>query len=87
MENTKNKEELIEELEAILKANKDNVYCDEYQIADMVREALKLQAASVQAFPQRLKLQAFPHKVQDRRSRVQAYLPLIRGTSNKDKCI
>jgi len=25
-----------------LKANKDNVYCDEYQIADMVREALKL---------------------------------------------
>ncbi len=42
MENTKNKEELIEELEGILKANKDNVYCDEYQIADMVREALKL---------------------------------------------
>ena len=31
MENTKNKEELIEELEGILKANKDNVYCDEYQ--------------------------------------------------------
>ena len=42
MENTKNKEELIEELEGILKANKDNVYCDEDQIADMVREALKL---------------------------------------------
>jgi len=42
MENTNNKEELIEELEGILKANKDNVYCDEYQIADMVREALKL---------------------------------------------
>ena len=42
MENTKNKEELIEELEGILKANKDNVYCDEYQIADMIREALKL---------------------------------------------
>ena len=42
MENTKNKVELIEELDAILKANKDNVYCDEYQIADMVREALKL---------------------------------------------
>ena len=42
MENTKNKEELIEELEGILKANKDNIYCDEYQLADMVREALKL---------------------------------------------
>ena len=42
MENTNNKEELIEELEGILKANKDNVYCDEYQIADMVREARKL---------------------------------------------
>jgi len=42
MENTKNKEDLIEELEGILKANKDNLYCDEYQIADMVREALKL---------------------------------------------
>ena len=43
MENTKRiKEDLIEELEGILKANKDNLYCDEYQIADMVREALKL---------------------------------------------
>ena len=41
MENTKNKEELIEELEGILKANKDNIYCDEYQIADMIRKALK----------------------------------------------
>ena len=42
MENTKNKEELIEELEGILKANKDNPHCDEYWLADMVREALKL---------------------------------------------
>ena len=42
MENTKNKEELIEELEGILKANKDNTYCDEYQLADMIREAFKL---------------------------------------------
>ena len=42
MENTKNKEELIEELEGILKANKENIYCDEYQLADMVREAFKL---------------------------------------------
>ena len=41
MENTK-KEELIEELEAILKDNKKNLYCDEYQIADMIKEALKL---------------------------------------------
>ena len=43
MENTKKiKEDLIEELEGILKANKDNIYCDEYQLADMIREALKL---------------------------------------------
>ena len=42
MENTKNKKELIEELEGILKSNKDNIYCDEYQIADMIIEALKM---------------------------------------------
>ena len=42
MENTKTKKEIIEELEGILKANKDNMYCDEYQLADMIREALKL---------------------------------------------
>ena len=40
MDNTR-KKELIEELEAILKANKKNVYCDEYQIADMVRDILR----------------------------------------------
>ena len=42
MENTKNKKELIEELEGILQANKDNIYCDEYQIASMIREALEM---------------------------------------------
>ena len=42
MENTKTKKEIIEELETILKANKNNIYCDEYQLADMIREALKL---------------------------------------------
>ncbi len=42
MENTKNKKEIIQELEGILKSNKDNIYCDEYQLADMIREALKL---------------------------------------------
>ena len=41
MDNTR-KKELIEELEAILKANKKNLYCDEYQIAEMIKEALKL---------------------------------------------
>ena len=50
-------------------------------------QALKLQHTSVQAFLQRLKLQARVHKLQDPSTRVQAYLPLIRGTSNKDKCI
>ena len=42
MENTKTKKEIIEELEGILKSNKDNIYCDEYQIADMIIEALKM---------------------------------------------
>ena len=41
MENTR-KEELIEELQNILKANEDNPHCDGYWLADMVREALKL---------------------------------------------
>ena len=50
-------------------------------------QALKLQAASLPTFPQRLKLQARVHKLQDRRAGVQANLPLIRGTSNKDKGI
>ena len=54
MENTKNKKELIEELEGILKANKDNIYCDEYQIADMIREALKLYDVWIQT-PQTLR--------------------------------
>ena len=42
MESIKTKKEIIEELEGILKSNKDNIYCDEYQLADMIREALKL---------------------------------------------
>jgi len=50
-------------------------------------QALKLQAASLQALSQRLKLQARVHKLQDQRAWVQANLPLIRGTSNKNKCI
>ena len=50
-------------------------------------QALKLQAASLQAFPQRLKLQAQVHKLQDPGARVQANLPLVQGTSNKNKCI
>ena len=41
MENTKTKKEIIEELEAILKANKNNVYCDEYQLADMIKNLFK----------------------------------------------
>ena len=36
-------------------------------------QALKLQAASLQAFPQRHKLQARVHKLQDPSTRVQAY--------------
>lgn len=42
MKLSQRKKELIEELEGILKANKDNPHCDEYWLADMIREALKL---------------------------------------------
>ena len=38
----KEKEELIEELEGIIKANKDNMYCDKYQIQDMIEKAFKM---------------------------------------------
>ena len=41
MENTKNKKEIIEELKAIVKANEKNIYCDEYQLADMIKRLFK----------------------------------------------
>ena len=41
MENTKTKKEIIEKLEAILKANKNNIYCDEYWLADMIKNLFK----------------------------------------------
>ena len=50
-------------------------------------QALKLQAASLQALSQRLKLQARVHKLQNLRARVQAAGPELRGASDKDKSI
>ena len=41
MENTKNKQEIIEELKAIIKANEKNIYCDEYQLGDMIKNLFK----------------------------------------------
>ena len=41
----KEKEELIEELEGIIKANKENMYCDKYQIQDMIEKAFKMYAS------------------------------------------
>ena len=38
----KDKEAIIEEVIAICKANKKNMYCDKYKLIDMIREALKL---------------------------------------------
>jgi len=40
--NTEDKEAIIEEVIAICEANKKNMYCDKYQLIDMIREALKL---------------------------------------------
>ena len=42
MENTKTKQEIIEEIKGIIKANEKNIYCDEYQLADMIKEVFKL---------------------------------------------
>ena len=36
------KEELIDELEGIIKANKDNIYCDRYQLQDMIEKVFKM---------------------------------------------
>jgi hypothetical protein len=38
----KDKEAIIEEVIAICKSNKKNMYCDKYQLIDMIREVLKL---------------------------------------------
>ena len=38
----KEKKDLIEELEGILKANKDNIYCDKYQLQNMIEEAFRI---------------------------------------------
>ena len=50
-------------------------------------QALKLQATSVPTLSQGLKLKSQAHKLQDPGARVQANLPLIQGTVNKNKCI
>ena len=50
-------------------------------------QALKLLGHKLPSLNQGFKLQAFPHKIQDPSTRVQANLPLVQGTSNKNKCI
>jgi len=42
LEDLKNKEELIDEIIAICKANKDNDYCCTYQVKDMIDNSFKL---------------------------------------------
>ena len=96
MENTK--KEIIEEIEILIRSNKDNPNCDEYWLAEVIRDVLKrhdVSGASVQAFEPTyavckpasngLKLQARGHKLQDPGTRVQAHKLRVRGTSNKDK--
>ena len=36
-----NKKELCEELITIINANKNNMYCDEHQLADMIHKTFK----------------------------------------------
>ena len=50
-------------------------------------QALKHKSTSPQAFLQGFKLQARVHKLQDPGTRVQAKVPKLQGTSNKDKGI
>tara|TARA_R100000234_G_scaffold69554_1_gene42655 strand:- start:492 stop:656 length:165 start_codon:yes stop_codon:yes gene_type:complete len=42
LEDLKNKNELIDEIQAICKANKDNDYCCTYQLKDMIEKTFKL---------------------------------------------
>ena len=42
LEDLKNKEELIDEIIAICKANKDNDYCCTYQLKDMIDNSFKI---------------------------------------------
>tara|TARA_R100001086_G_scaffold86531_1_gene42257 strand:- start:159 stop:323 length:165 start_codon:yes stop_codon:yes gene_type:complete len=42
IEDLKNKDELINEIQAICKANKDNDYCSTYQLKDMIEKTFKL---------------------------------------------
>ena len=42
LEDLKNKDELIDEIQAICKANKDNDYCCTYQLKDMIEKTFKL---------------------------------------------
>ena len=42
MEDLKNKEELIDKIQAICKANKDNDYCCTYQLKDMINKAFRM---------------------------------------------
>jgi len=42
LEDLKNKEELIHEIQAICKANKDNDYCCTYQLKDMIDKTFKI---------------------------------------------
>jgi hypothetical protein len=39
MENTK--KEMIEEIEILIRANRDNPNCDEYWLAEVIRDVLK----------------------------------------------
>ena len=41
MANTKTKQEIIEEIKGIIKANEKNIYCDEYQLGDMIKNLFK----------------------------------------------
>ena len=42
LKDLKNKEELIDEIIAICKANKDNDYCCTYQLKDMIDNSFKI---------------------------------------------
>lgn len=42
LDNLKDKNELIDEIQAICKANKDNKYCCTYQLKDMIEQTFKM---------------------------------------------
>ena len=48
------KQDLIAEVRNIINANENNVHCDAFQLADMIEQAIRLQASETEFDPSEL---------------------------------